>query len=143
MRGESTGGQRIDYHAAQCPISRADGGGIRAIDVTGTLPRRQISAFWPTSPPKRTATGKICRLGPVSLPCGVLAQPLMHSQPLLKEFRSMMPNDLKETITHSSITGLSISSSAATPSAFMPSRDTTSVSHTTYFLDRDGFFVRF
>jgi hypothetical protein len=24
----------------------------------------------------------------------------MHSQPLLKEFRSMMPDDLKETITH-------------------------------------------
>ena len=55
----------------------------------------------------------------------------------------MMPDDLKETIMHSPITGLSISSSAATPAAFMPSRDATSVSNTTHFLGRAEFLCGF
>ena len=47
---------------------------------------------------KHTATGKACRLGCVSLQCGMSAQPLIPLLPPSRKIHSMIPDDLKELL---------------------------------------------
>jgi hypothetical protein len=47
---------------------------------------------------KRIDTGRVCRLGNVSLPYGILAQRRMGSRRLLSQIRSTIHNGIKELL---------------------------------------------
>src|SRR6185437_15300259 len=47
---------------------------------------------------KLTAIGAVCPSETASMQFGMLAKPLIHSQPLSREISRMMPKDLKELL---------------------------------------------